>query len=229
VKHIIQISLGPSLDDNEFETGFLKQTFHVQRIGTDGDVEKASDLLLKWNKKADAIALGGIRAAQSMGQKRAFKTDLARLLELGSKLDTPVTSGDMLRLVGHEWSLRHIQFKLGNNYFNNARVLFFSGRSSRTIAKVMAEYSDNLTFTDAMFENGIPKLIAGLKELKRYSGRFRDVLDWIPGKSMVTDSEPVRSMIDHLVRQAVQKSHVLVVPHHDFFKYLDPYTVEDLT
>ena len=73
MKHIIQISLGPSLDDNEFETGFLKQRFSVQRLGTDGDVEKASDLLLKWNKKADAIALGGIRSAQSMGSDERFQ------------------------------------------------------------------------------------------------------------------------------------------------------------
>ena len=228
MKHIIQISLGPSIDDTEFETEFLKQRFSVQRLGTDGDVEKASDLLLKWNKKADAIALGGIRSAQSMGQTSAFKNDVARLLELGSKLETPVTSGDMLRLVGHEWSLRHIQFKLGNNYFDNARVFFFSGRSSRTIAKVMAEYSQNLTFADALLENGIPRLIDGLKELGRYSDRLRGVLDWVPGKSLLTDSEPVRSMTDHLVRQAVQNSHILVVPHHSFFKYLDRFTVEDL-
>ena len=228
MKHIIQISLGPSLDDTEFETGFLKQTFYIQRLGTDGDVEKASDLLLHWNKKADAIALGGIRAAQSMVTKSGFKRDLARLLELGAQLDTPVTSGDMLRLVGHEWSLRHIHFKFGNNYFNNARVFFFSGRSSRTIAKVMKEYTENLSFADALFENGIPRVINGLKELKRYGGRFGKVLDWVPGKSMVTDSEAARSMIANVARQAVQKSHILVVPHHSFFKYLDPYTVEDL-
>ena len=77
MKHIIQISLGPSIDDNEFETDFLKQKFSVQRLGTDGDVEKASDLLLKWNKKADAIALGGIRSARSLAAKRAswFSSD----------------------------------------------------------------------------------------------------------------------------------------------------------
>jgi hypothetical protein len=45
---------------------------------------------------------------------------------------------------------------------------------------------------------------------------------------LLTDSEPVRSMTDHLVRQAVQDSHILVVPHHSFFKYLDRFTVEDL-
>jgi predicted amino acid dehydrogenase len=191
-------------------------------------VEKAADLLLKWNKKADAIALGGIRSAPSRGIKRAFNNDLVRLLGLGSKLDTPVTSGDKLRLVGHEWSLRHIQFKLGNNYFNNARVFFFSGRSSHTIARVLAEYSQNLTFADALLENGIPKLIDGLKALKLYSGRLRDVLAWVPGKSMISESEPVRAMIDHLVRQEVQHAHILVVPHHHFFNYLDRFTIDDL-
>lgn len=228
MKHIIQISLGPSIDDNEFETGFLKQRFSVRRMGTDGDVQNACDLLLKWNKKADAIALGGIRSPNIRGSKTSSKNDLARLLELGSKLETPVTSGDMLRLVGHEWSLRHIQFKFGNNYFNNARVFFFSGRTSRISAKVMAEYTDNLTFADALLENGIPKRINGLKELERYSGRLRNVLHWVPGKKVVTSSEPVRSIINNLMRQAVQESHILVVPHHDFFKYLDHYSVEDL-
>ncbi|MDJ0991578.1 MAG: hypothetical protein QNI85_16265 [Desulfobacterales bacterium] len=228
MRHIIQISLGPRLDDTEFKTVFLKQRFSVQRLGTDGDVEQASDLLLKWNKKADAIALGGIRDAQSKVPTSAFKRDLARLLELGAKLETPVTSGDMLRLVGHEWSLRHIQFKFGNNYFNNARVFFFSGRSSRPIAKVMAEYTENLTFADALLENLIPRMVGGWKGFKRSSGLLRGVLDWVPGKNMVTDSEPVRSMIANVTRQAVQKSHILVVPHHGFFKYLDHYTVEDL-
>ncbi len=131
MKHIIQISLGPSQDDNEFETQFHGQTFHVQRFGTDGSFERASDLLLKWNKKADAIALG------SVGHRIESNKALDKLLELGNKLKTPVTSGDTLRAVGHEWSLRHIQFEMGSNYFNNARVFFFSGITSRSIARVM--------------------------------------------------------------------------------------------
>jgi predicted amino acid dehydrogenase len=92
----------------------------------------------------------------------------------------------------------------------------------------MAEYTENLTFADALLENAIPRMVSASKKFKRYSGLLQSVLDWVPGKRMVTDSEPVRSMIANLTRQAVQQSHILVVPHHGFFKYLDPYTVEDL-
>jgi predicted amino acid dehydrogenase len=221
VKNIIQISLGPSLDDNRFDTAFMKQQYHIQRMGTDGDLEKAKDLLLYWNKRADAIALGGIR---SKSDSRGVRD----LLALGDKLQTPVTAGNTLRMVGHEWSLRHTQFKFGNNYFNNARVLFFSGRSSRNIAKVMAEFTDNLTFADPLLENGIPKFINGLGDLDLYENRVRGVLSWVPGKELVTTSEPVQTLIDYRMRQEIQASQILVVPHHTFMKYLDPYSLEDL-
>lgn len=222
MKHIIQISLGPSEDDNEFETQFHGKAFHVQRFGTDGSFERASDLLLKWNKKADAIALG------SVGHRIAPSKALDKLLELGNKLKTPVTSGDTLRAVGHEWSLRHIQFEMGNNYFNNARVFFFSGVTSRSIAKVMAEYTQNLVFADPLVENGIPKFIKNLKDLGRYADRLRGVLNFIPGKNRVADSEPVRTLADYLMRQSIEKSQILVVPHGQFYRYLEPYSLEDL-
>jgi len=222
VKHIIQISLGPSLDDNEFETEFQGRNFHIQRFGTDGDFKHASDLLLKWNKKADAIALG------SVGRRITPNKDLNRLLELGAKLQTPVTTGDTLRAVGHEWSLRHIQFQFGGNYFNNACVLFFCGVTGRSIAKVMAEYTQNMLFADPLLENGIPKFIKNLKDLALYVDHLRSAITWIPGKNIVADSEPVRALIDYRMRQAIEKSRILVVPHRYFYKYLDPFSLEDL-
>ncbi len=228
MKRIIQISLGPSLDDHQFETRFLDQIFNVQRFGTDGDVEQASDLMLHWNKKADAIALGSVPSANAAGPKTMANKALAKLLKLGSKLQTPVTSGGTLRKVGHEWSLRHIQFKFGNNYFNNARVFFFSGVASLSISRVMAEYTENLKFADPLLESGVPKFITSLKDLDFYASHLRGALDWIPGKEFVATSEPVRAMTDYLMRQAIQESHILVVPHSDFFKFLDHYTIEDL-
>jgi hypothetical protein len=228
VKRIIQISLGPSLDDNEFETRFLDQSFSIQRFGTDGDVEQASDLLLQWNKKADAIALGSVRLATAAGPKAGADKALVKLLKLGAKMQTPVTTGDTLRKVGHEWSLRHIQFKFGNNYFNNARVFFFSGVTSLSIARVMAEYTENLQFADPLLESGVPKFINSLKDLGLYTGHLRSAMKWIPGKDVVASSEPVRAMTDYLMRKAIEDAHILVVPHADFFKFLDHYTSEEL-
>jgi hypothetical protein len=79
-------------------------------------------------QKGRCHRLGGIRFdRRSNPWARGGQNALARLLEAGSKLQTPVTIRRHPALVGHEWSLRHIQFKFGNNYFNNASVFFFSG------------------------------------------------------------------------------------------------------
>jgi hypothetical protein len=80
-------------------------------------------------------------------------------------VQTPVTIGSALRDVSFEWALRYIEYKFGN-YFSNARVLFFSGMYSYRIAKVMSEFTDNLTFADPILENGIPKFINSLKDLE---------------------------------------------------------------
>jgi predicted amino acid dehydrogenase len=143
-------------------------------------------------------------------------------------LKTPLTTGNILRNVGHEWSLRHIQFVYGGNYFNNARVLFFSGMMNTKIASVMSEYTENLQFADPILENGIPRLVGSVKELELYARGVHDSLRWIPGRRLFTGAPPMRRANEYLLRQAVRKAHVLVVPHYDFYKLLDEFTSEDL-
>ena len=228
MKQIIQISLDASRDNVDFKTEFLGKKFHVRRFGTDGDLEEATDLLLQWNKKADAIGLGGVKYATTFKSGTKLNKKIRKLLKLGTQVHTPVTMGDTLRSVGHEWSLRHIQFKYGNNYFTNARVFFFSGTISYSIARVMAEYTDNLIFADLLLENSVPKFIHTIKDLDLYTGHIRGAMDWIPGKRFVSDARPVRSLADNLMRKSVREAHILVVPHYHFHKYLDHYTIEEL-
>ncbi len=228
MKRIVNISLGPGRDDFEFETEFLNQKFLLKRIGTDGDFEKASDLLLLWNKKADGIGLGGIKFPFSIGSKEMSDSETRKLLKVGKQLKTPLTTGNILRNVGHEWSLRHTQFVYGGNYFNNARVLFFSGMVSSKIAYVMSEFTENQQFADPILEHGIPRLIGSIKELELYAKGVHDALKWIPGRRFVTDTQPVRRTNKYLLRQAVRKAHVLVVPHYHFYKFLDDFKSKDL-
>ena len=228
MKQIINISLGPGSDDYEFKVKFQNQNFSIKRMGTDGDVEKASELLLTWNKNADAIGLGGIQFPYTIGPRSIPDKKTGRLLKVAKKLSTPVTAGGTLRDVSHEWSLRHTQFIFGNNYFTNARVLFFSGMVNSKIANVMQEYTDNLQFADPVLEDGIPRLMGSIKELELYAGRIKGALKWIPGKRTLTATGPVRKANEYVLRRAVQKAQVLVVPYYNFYRYLDGFTADDL-
>ena len=130
--------------------------------------------------------------------------------------------------MGQEWSIRHIQFSLGNNYFTNANVLFFSGLSNSTLAQVMSEYTDNLMFADPVIENNLPKLLTSMKELEFYADKAHRFLKKIPLGKMIPSRTKINSLNTYQVKQAVKKANVLVIPHKGFYEYLDQCMGQDL-
>ena len=228
MKQIINISLGPGSDDYELKVDFQGQKFIIQRIGVDGDLDRASELMLTWNKQADAIGLSGIQFPYTIGSRKMPDRKTARLLKEARQLSTPVTVGSLLRDVSHEWSLRHAHFIFGGNYFTNARVLFFSGMANSKIARVMQEYTPNLQFADPLLEEGIPRLMSSYNELELYASRLKGALKWLPGRRTVTSVGPLKQAGDYLLRRAVEKAQVLVVPYYGFYRYLEQFSADEL-
>jgi hypothetical protein len=227
VKQVVSISLGSSAKDYEFETEFLGQNFTVTRIGTDGDLEKAAELLLHWDKIADAIGIGNIKFPYGVGPRYLTKKQHHHLKALAAQIQTPVTMGDTLRNVSFEWALRFIEYKFGS-YFNNARVLFLSGMSSYRIAKVISEFTDNLTFADPILENSIPKFLNSLDHLETYAQSAHEVFQWVPSKRLADSVVPVKTWNDYILRKAAQKANIIVVPAFGFEDYLQDFTLEEL-
>lgn len=228
LKQIVNISLGASSDDYELKTHFLDQPFYIRRFGTDGSLEKIAEQLSFWDQKADAIGLGSLKFPYLIGTERRMAKIREQLKKFSAKIKTPVTTGDALRGVGHEWTLRHIQYKFGDNYFNNARVLFFSGMTSATMAAVMAEYSDNLTFADPVFEDGVPKLLHSQSELKFYASGVTRVMRWLPIRILSRKGMPLNLIAEQLVKRAAANAQVLIVPYFEFYRYLECLSIEEL-
>jgi len=227
VKQVISISLGASKDDYEFETEFLGQQFIVRRLGTDGSREKAAEKLLEYDKEADAIGIGGIKFPHAIASKFLTRKHDDKIDALGKRIQTPVTTGSALREVSFEWSLRFVDHKFGD-YFKNAKVLFLSGMASYNIARVMAEYTDNVTFADPVIENGISKLIHSITGLERYAKGTHEVLGWLPGKQLTSSVVPLKKWNHYILSKAMQKASIIVVPYHNFYEYLKHTSIEEL-
>jgi predicted amino acid dehydrogenase len=227
VKQIVSVSLGSSSNDYAFETEFLGQDFMVKRFGTDGDQEAAARLLLKWDKEAAAIGLGHLKYPYGIGPRYLARKHADKIKALGSRIRTPVTDGSALRDVAFEWSLRFIQHKFGN-YFNNARVLFLSGMTSYRIARVMSEFTENLSFADPVLENGISKFLGSLSDLERYARNAHEILQWVPSRQLSDSVVPLKTWNGYIVKKAMQKANIIVVPFHGFYDYLADTTLEEL-
>lgn len=222
MKKIINISLGSENEDYELEVAFNGQDFSIQRMGTDGDLLKTEDLLLKWNKRADVLCVSGIKYPSAVGKKRIQKhLQTRKLLELCDRLHTVVATGETLYKVSQEWSIRNIQFRHGNNYFNNANVLFFSGMENGTLARVMSEYTDNLMFADPVVEDNVPKILSSLKELELYADKASGFLKQVPIGKMVPMGKQVKSVNRYQLNRALKKANIIVIPHQGFFRYLE--------
>jgi predicted amino acid dehydrogenase len=216
---VVGISLGASGRDFALAARFLGQPLEIRRLGTDGSTARALKLLKHWDSRSDAIGLGVVKDSYAVGSRQFVDKDSARLM--AAVQQAPVTTGGRLGDILQEWALRHVQGKLGD-YFNNANVLFFSGRTNYKLALAMAEYTPNLLFADALMQLGIPKLIASLGALELYASGAHYVLDWTPDALMT--SAPARKWTRYVLRQAMRNASVIVAPVHE----LDRFGARDL-
>ncbi|MFZ4624598.1 MAG: dehydrogenase [Rhodoferax sp.] len=219
MKTVIGISLGTSAHDFEFNTSLLGEALQVLRLGTDGSLAKAGKMLKYWDKQASAIGLGVLKDSYKAGSHRFIEKDSAKLRAAATK--APVTMGGQLGDILQEWAIRHAQVELGS-YFNNKRVLFFSGLKNYKLAMSMAEYTDNLRFADPISQLGIPKLLTSLEALQLYASGAHYVKDWTLPAAL--SSGPVKEWTHFLLRKAMQKANVIVAPVHE----LDAFGLEEL-
>jgi len=219
MKNVVGISLGAGEQDFRFGARFLGQPFDVRRLGTNGSTTKAVKLLKHWGQHADAIGLGVVNDGYTVGSRRYVEKDSARMKGVVTRI--PVTTGGRLNDILQEWALRHVQNKLGN-YFNNANVLFFSGRTNYKLALAMSEYTGNLQFADPLLQLGVPKMLTSLEMLEFYASGARHVLDWAPTGLM--SSTLVKEWTKFMLRRALHEATVLVAPVHE----LDDFGAEEL-
>ena len=219
MKTVIGISLGASDQDFEFSARFLGQKLNVRRVGTNGSTAKAVKLLKHWEQDADAIGLGVVKDSYTVGSHRYAERDSSQMKRAVTRV--PVTTGGRLSDILQEWALRHVQIKLGN-YFNNARVLFFSGMTNYKLALAMSEYTQNLEFADPLLQLGVPKMLSSLDALELYTSGAHYVLDWAPTSLM--SSVPVKAWTKLVLRQALQDATVIVAPVHE----LDRFSAKEL-
>ena len=205
MKTVVGISLGASDQDFKFNTPFLGQQLAVHRVGTNGSIAKAARRLKTWESRADVIGLGVIKDHYEAGAHRFVEKDSARLRALVSRV--PVTVGARLEEILQEWALRHAQAQLGS-YFNNARVLFFSGLKSYKLALALSEHTENLMFADPLLQLGVPKLLTSMEALQLYGAGAHYVKGWtLP--DVVADGT-LKDWTRFLLRKAMHKASVIV-------------------
>jgi hypothetical protein len=75
MKHAVSISIGSSKRDKSVDIELLGELVRIERIGTDGSMEKAAQLYKELDGKVDAFGVGGADLGEMIDNKvRVIKT-----------------------------------------------------------------------------------------------------------------------------------------------------------
>jgi predicted amino acid dehydrogenase len=204
---IVNVSLAGSDRDYDQHVTFLEQEFHLRRIGTNGDVAAAEELVRKWADDADVIAVTGIREARVAG---LYDGDLEAVNKVKQATRMiPVTDGHPLRAVLQEWSIRHVQNTMPG-YFTNARVVVLGGMNHAHTIRILQEYTDNFEFADPLLRLDILKRM----DANPVIGLAANIGMWpvrqLPGAVRSQVKAPGTRLSSSLARRALEDAHVIV-------------------
>jgi hypothetical protein len=177
VKRAVSVSLGSSQRDKKVEIKLLGQQVCIERIGSDGDQEKATALFTKLDGRVDALGVGGIDLWIELAGKR-YPLHGAHKLVRHVK-STPLVDGSGLKNTLERQVVPAMVRQLGPE-FGAGRVLLTAAVDRYGMTLSFFENGYDVVCGDLMFALGIPLPIRSLSNLKRLGRLLLPVIGRLP-------------------------------------------------
>jgi hypothetical protein len=177
VKWIVSVSLGSSKRDHRAEIEILGESVVVERIGTNGDLKRAMELIGELDGKVAAFGLGGIDRYLFAGNRRYEVKDAIRMAAMARL--SPVVDGSGLKntLERHviDFVKQDLQLKL-----KDQKVLMVSAVDRFGMAEALDRAGCQMVFGDLIFALGIPLPITSLRGLQRLAAAALPIVTRLP-------------------------------------------------
>jgi hypothetical protein len=177
MKRAVSVSLGSSARDKRVVVTFKGAPIRVERIGTDGDVQKARRLFAELDGKVDALGVGGVDLYLRLDDR---EYPLRAALKLVQDVhQTPIVDGR-----GLKHTLERRVFELaapalgGRPHFRRAFVPVAVDRIG--LAQAVADVSDEVVIGDLMIALGIPIPVRGTDAYRKLARVLLPIVSCFP-------------------------------------------------
>jgi len=165
MKHVVSISIGSPKRDKRVEIEILGEKILLERIGTNGDMEKAALLFKEMDGKVDAFGLGGTDLGLMVADKWHPLHSVTSIVRYIKK--TPLADGTGLKNTLENLSVPVLESKISSYLDEIGRRAFIAVALDRWgMAMSFVDRGYDFIFGDFMFSLGLPIPIRRVATIK---------------------------------------------------------------
>lgn len=218
MKHVVSISLGSSKRDHRVEAEFLGEKFLIERIGTDGDMNRAIQMIRDLDGKVDAFGMGGIDLYLVAGERR-YAIREAKKIASAARI-TPIVDGSGLKNTLERRVITYLQEELGWPLAGR-RALVVSGVDRFGIAEALWDAGCRTTYGDLIFAVGIPIPIHSLSTLRMIARLLLPLISQLPFKYLYPTGEK-QEKVTTKYENYYRENEIIAGDFHFIREYMPP-------
>lgn len=177
MKRAVSISIGSSRRDKAVEISLLGQQVHIERIGTDGDMDKAAALFGKLDGQVDAFGVGGADLAVVVDGKVYPLYSVRPMVR--TIRQTPVVDGAGLKNTIESRLAQFLEDHLPGGV-PVKRVLITAGADRWGMTTSFSAAGYECLFGDLMFGLGLPIALHSAQAIKRLAALVMPIVGRLP-------------------------------------------------
>ena len=221
MKRIVSVSIGASSRNHRVTVNICGQDFMIERIGTDGDIKKAINLIRELDGKVDVFGMGGIDLYLYGGNGRRYVIRAALPIARAA-IKTPIVDGSGLKNTLERDMSKFIDQQC-NIYLANKKVLLVSGMDRFGMAQAFTDMGCSMIFGDLIFALGLPVPIHNIKNLHRLAAVLMPVIARMPFEFLYPTGKKQEEVIPKYTRYYDMADIIA-----GDFLYIKPYLPENL-
>ncbi|MEK6222904.1 MAG: quinate 5-dehydrogenase [Chloroflexota bacterium] len=179
MKRAVSISLGSSKRNKAVEVELLGEKVSIERIGTDGDMEKAAQLYKEMDGTVDAFGVGGADLGLMVDGKWYPLHSVKPMVRFVEK--TPIVDGTGLKNTLEKRALPAFEAKHGE-YIKDKRAFIVLGADRWGMTKSLLDAGYDCVFGDLMFGLDIPIPLKGESTVKTFAALLMPIAGRLPFK-----------------------------------------------